>query len=117
MGSMLKCVLGHKTILYNGNKNDVIEYKIDGTLLRDCTYSEKYKDRILEIIMPLLSEETKFVNIYSGIKPNKKSVVYYQNRAKYFVIPFINNDKIKHEILEDLENIFQSLCCIQYIKT
>lgn len=116
---MFEKIFGYKGILYFNTNKDVITYEAGGTFIKDCTYSLKYKERVLEMIVSLFDKEAKKVLLYkSGKKDKGKNVEQYQERAKDFVSYIIKSEndnkakiieKINKLELAELKNIYKNI--------
>ena len=89
MASMFESIFERKCMEYISTNQKTVEYKIDGTFLRDCTYSSYYKGRTLKTITALLDEN---LEKFKWKDKNLLDVRDYQKRAKKFVVSFINID-------------------------
>ena len=62
MASMFKSIFKCKTIEYFKKDNNSIEYRTMGTsLIKDCTYSETYKEHVQQMIISLFIAILKII--------------------------------------------------------
>lgn len=57
--TMVKSILGYSIIEFKGKQNDKVEYKKTGTLIKDCTYTPHYHDKVVELICSIFDKNIK----------------------------------------------------------
>lgn len=107
MASMFKSIFKCKTIEYFKTDNNSIEYRTMGTsLIKDCTYSETYKEHVQQMIISLFRSEIKNVIIDKGGKKIINNIKEYQESAKRFVISLLKfKDDSRVIIIQELEKL------------
>ena len=63
LNSMVKSILGYSIIEFKEKQNDKIEYTKTGTLIKDCTYTQHYHDKVVELICFIFDNNVKKIKI------------------------------------------------------
>jgi len=116
MSDMIKNILNRKTIgvPFPENNNGTIEFNFEGTLLRDCTYSQNYKTHIINTICPLFNEKMKKIKRNKGEQVVHEDITEYRERAKTFIFSLIKCNDKDIKITEKLHNA-TTLSMLDYI--
>lgn len=117
LGEMIQEIFGIKTIEYSGIYEDEVSYYEGGSLLRDCTYSSKYKKHMKRIVNPLFSNRIRKIKI-SKNKRIQGDVEEYRKNAKCFIVYLIATEdcneaivmeKLRTLTLSDLKVIYNQI--------
>lgn len=84
--NMIRSILGYSIIDLKKSENDKIEYIKAGTTIKDCTYTSKYRDKIVRLICSLFDKNVKQIQIEKNIAPSE----IYHKKAKDFIITILN---------------------------
>ena len=85
--NMVKSIFGYSIIDYKKDKQGIITYQKAGTLIKDCTYTLHYRNRIIELINPIFCEMIKTIRIENMEEP----LEMHRNNAKNFIVSLIND--------------------------
>ncbi len=100
---MVKSILGYSIIEFKEKKNDKIEYDKTGTLIKDCTYTQHYHKKIVELICSIFDKSLKTLKITNENKP----IETYQDNARNF-LNYIYKYNSKEEICNNLHDLLHS---------
>lgn len=87
LNNMVKSILGYSIIEYKEKQDDRVKYTKTGTLIKDCTYTQHYHNKIVELICSIFDENIKSIMIENKDKPVKT----YQDNARKFLYNIIKN--------------------------
>ncbi len=116
LGQMLHAIFTIKTLEYQGTSKNTVIYMVGGTLLRDCTYSIKYRNRIEDIILNLFEE--KYTHICferKEISPHE-DIQKYQENARRFIISLLTTKKYVSESYSELFHALQNSLSLSMLK-
>lgn len=109
--TMVKSILGYSIIEFKGKQNDKVEYKKTGTLIKDCTYTQHYHDKVVELICSIFDKNIKKIKIETENKP----IESYQNNARKFLYNIIKHNS-EEKTVDDSYRLFRlSLEELDYI--
>ena len=60
---MIKSLFGCISIEFRHTYEDRVEYRKTGTLIKDCTYTEKYYSKVVQLICSHFEKEVKYIKI------------------------------------------------------
>lgn len=113
LNDMIKRILGYSIIELKKEGNDKVVYIKDGTLIKDCTYTSHYHDKVVKLICPIFDKSTKNIIIENIEKP----IEIYQDNARQFLYRIIKNNSKEKTVddsyrllnlsLEDLKFIYK----------
>ena len=96
LNDMIKRILGYSIIELKKEGNDKVVYIKDGTLIKDCTYTSHYHDKVVKLICPIFDKSTKNIIIENIEKP----IEIYQDNARQFLYRIIKNNS-KEKTVDD----------------
>lgn len=109
--TMVKSILGYSIIEFKEKQNDKIEYTKTGTLIKDCTYTQHYHDKVVELICFIFDNNVKKIKIETENKP----IEAYQNNARNFLYNIIKDNSVEKTV-DDSYRLFRlSLEKLDYI--
>lgn len=115
LANMIKSILGYSTIEFKSSNNHIIKYLKTGTLLKDCTYTKTYYNKVVELICSIFNEdisEVKFEN------KDAVNVGKYRENAKHYIKNligdtsqkfFTNSNALRNLELTDLNEIYREI--------
>lgn len=62
LNNMVKSILGYSIIEYKEKQDDRVKYTKTGTLIKDCTYTQHYHNKIVELICSIFDRKYKKYN-------------------------------------------------------
>lgn len=111
LNNMIQTILGYSIIKLKKIDNDKVVYIKYGTLVKDCSYTQRYHDKVVELICYIFDKNVKKIQIETENKP----IEAYQNNARNFLNNIIQDNSVEKTV-DDSYGLFRlSLEELNYI--